>query len=110
MIDTVALWSVAGKAPLVVSLDGRSGSGKSTLASLVARETDAAVLPVDDFYSAHISDAEWDRMTVEERWSKVFNWGLSSARKRSCPCSADGLLAGIRSTSTPDRTAKESTG
>ncbi len=74
VIDAVALCSVAGKAPLVVSLDGRSGSGKSTLASLVAGETDAAVLPVDDFYSAHISDAEWDRMTVEERWSKVFNW------------------------------------
>ena len=57
-----------------MSLDGRSGSGKSTLASLVAGETDAVVLPVDDFYSAHISDAEWDLMTVEERWLKVFNW------------------------------------
>ena len=57
-----------------MSLDGRSGSGKSTLASLVAGETDAVVLPVDDFYSAHISNAEWDLMTVEERWSKVFNW------------------------------------
>ena len=58
----------------MVSLDGRSGSGKSSLASLVAGKTDAVVLPVDDFYSAHISDAEWDRMTVQERWSKVFNW------------------------------------
>ena len=32
------------------------------------------VAAVDDFYSAHISDAEWDRMTVQEWWSKVFNW------------------------------------
>ena len=74
VIEAVALSNVAGKAPLVVSLDGRSGSGKSTLACLVAGETDAVVIPVDDFCSAHISDAEWDRMTVEERWSKVFNW------------------------------------
>ena len=57
-----------------MSLDGRSGSGKSTLACLVAGKMDAVVLPVDDFYSAHISDAEWDLMTVEERWLKVFNW------------------------------------
>lgn len=74
VIDAVARCSMAARAPLVVSLDGRSGSGKSTLASLVAVETDAVVLPVDDFYSAHVSDAEWDLMTVEGRWSKVFNW------------------------------------
>ena len=58
----------------MVSIDGRSGSGKSTLASLVAEKTDGVVLPVDDFYSVHISDAEWDLITVEERWLKVFNW------------------------------------
>ena len=57
-----------------MSLDGRSGSGKSTLASLVGEKTDTVLLPVDDFYSAHISDAEWDLVTVEERWSKIFNW------------------------------------
>ena len=74
VIDAVARCSVAAKIPLVVSFDGRSGSGKSTLSSLVAEKTDAVVLPVDDFYSAHISDAEWDRMTVQERWSNVFNW------------------------------------
>ena len=74
VIDAITLNSGAAEAPLVVSLDGRSGSGKSTLASLVSEETDAVVLPVDDFYSAHISDTEWDLMTVEERWSKVFDW------------------------------------
>ena len=104
VIEAVALCSVAGKAPLVVSLDGRSGTGKSTLAALVAGEMDAVVVPVDDFYSALISDAEWDQMTVEERWSKIFDWKLS------CPCSPDGLLAGIRSTLTPGQTAKESMG
>ena len=57
-----------------MSLDGRSGSGKSTLASLVAEVMDAAVLPLDDFYFAHITDAEWDRMPVEQRQSKVFDW------------------------------------
>ena len=75
IVDAIALSGVATGTPLVVSLDGRSGSGKSTLASLVARETDAAVLPMDDFYSAHIANTEWDRMTVEERWSRVFDWG-----------------------------------
>ncbi len=74
VIDAIARCSVAAEAPLVVSLDGRSGSGKSTLASLVAEKTDTVLLPVDDFYSAHISDAEWDLMTIEERWLKVFNW------------------------------------
>ena len=79
VVDAIVLRSAAANAPLVVSLDGRSGAGKSTLASLVAEKTGAVVLPVDEFYSAHISDAEWDRMTVQERWSKVFNW----ARLRS---------------------------
>ena len=74
VIEAVAPRSVAAKAPLVVSLDGRSGTGKSTLASLVAGEVDAVVVQVDDFCSALISDAEWDQMTVEERWSKVFDW------------------------------------
>ena len=37
---------------------------------------DAVVVPVDDFYSALISDAEWDQMTVEERWSKIFDWEM----------------------------------
>lgn len=74
VVDAVARRSAAANAPLVVSLDGRSGSGKSTLASLVAEKTDAVVLPMDDFYSAHISDSEWDLMTVQERWLKVFNW------------------------------------
>ena len=74
VIEAVELSNVAGKIPLVVSLDGRSGSGKSTLASLVAGEADAVVVPVDDFYSAHIPNAEWYRMTAEERWSKVFDW------------------------------------
>ena len=73
VIDAIARCKVAAKV-LVVSLDGRSGAGKSTLASLVAGKTDAVVLPVDDFYSAHISDGEWDLMAVEEQWSKVFNW------------------------------------
>ncbi len=74
VIEAVELSKIAGRTPLVVSLDGRSGSGKSTLASLVAGETDVVVVPVDDFYSAHISNAEWDRMTAEERWAKVFDW------------------------------------
>ena len=74
VVNAVALRGAATSAPLVVGLDGRSGSGKSTLDCLVAEKTDAVVLSADDFYSAHISDVEWDLMSVEERWSKVFNW------------------------------------
>ena len=74
VVNAVALRGAATSAPLVVGLDGRSGSGKPTLACLVAEKTDAVVLSADDFYSAHISDVEWDLMSVEERWSKVFNW------------------------------------
>lgn len=72
--NVIELRSAAAKAPLVASLDGRSGSGKSTLARLVAQKTDAVMLPVDDFCSADVSDAEWERMGVEDRWAKVFDW------------------------------------
>ena len=66
----------ASKAPLLMSLDGRSGCGKSTLASLVAWNTDAVVIPVEDFYSGFISDGVRDRLTVGT--SQVFErlWAL----------------------------------
>ena len=74
IVEAVMRSAASGKAPLVVGFDGRSGAGKSTLASQVAEETGATVVPMDDFFAASISDAEWDRMTVEERWANVFEW------------------------------------
>ena len=66
--------TVSGQVPLVVAFDGRSGTGKSTLASLVAEDTGAAVVLLDDFFAASIPNADWDRMTVEERGVNVFDW------------------------------------
>ncbi|MEM7336895.1 MAG: (d)CMP kinase [Chloroflexota bacterium] len=40
--------------PLLIAIDGGSGSGKSTLAEMIAQELDAALVPSDDFYAAHI--------------------------------------------------------
>ena len=74
IVEAVMRSAASGKAPLVVGFDGRSGAGKSTLASQVAEETGAAVVPMDNFFAASILDAEWDRMTVEERWANVFEW------------------------------------
>ncbi len=88
VVEAIRRSLASGAEPLVVSLDGRSGAGKSTLASRVAGETGAAVVPLDDFFAASIPDAEWDRMTVEERAANVFDW----ARFRSEALEA--LIAG----------------
>ena len=60
--------------PIVVALDGGSGAGKSTLASLIASKVETAVIPVDDFFSAHILENQWDVFSVEERLQHVFDW------------------------------------
>lgn len=59
---------------IVVALDGGSGAGKSTLASLIENELDTALIPLDDFFSAHIPDNQWDQFTVEEKLKNVFDW------------------------------------
>ena len=60
--------------PIVVALDGGSGAGKSTLASLIEKATDAALIQVDDFFTADIPDAEWDARSIEERARAVIDW------------------------------------
>lgn len=62
------------RAPIVVALDGGSGASKSTLAVRIADVFDVALVPIDDFFSADITDAEWDAFTVEERLKHVFDW------------------------------------
>lgn len=74
IVATVMRATAAGQVPLVVAFDGRSGAGKSTLASQIAGKTRAAVVPLDDFFAASIPNADWDRMTVEERGANVFDW------------------------------------
>jgi uridine kinase len=61
-------------APILIALDGGSGAGKSTLAAILAQETDAAVVPLDDFFAAHIPDREWEARSLEERARDVFDW------------------------------------
>ena len=74
--------------PIVVALDGGSGAGKSTLASLIEDEMDAALITLDDFFSAHIPDSQWDRFSVEERLKYAFDW------KRLRQHAVEPLLAG----------------
>jgi len=52
----------------------RSGAGKSTLAALIEDEIDAALIPLDDFFSADIPDSQWDQFTVEQKLRNVFDW------------------------------------
>ena len=54
--------------PFVIAIDGGSGSGKSTLALILAKELDAALIPMDDFCAADTLDHLWDTFSVEERF------------------------------------------
>ena len=60
--------------PVLVAVDGGSGAGKSTLAAMLGREIDAVVVPLDDFFAAHIPDWEWDARSIAERARDVVDW------------------------------------
>jgi para-aminobenzoate synthetase len=60
--------------PLLVALDGPSGTGKSTLAAKIAVGIECAVIPLDDFFAAHIPDHYWDEFTHKEKLDKIFDW------------------------------------
>jgi para-aminobenzoate synthetase len=60
--------------PLLVAIDGASGSGKSVLAALVAERLGAALVPGDDFFSAQLTDADWDARTPAERAADALDW------------------------------------
>lgn len=60
--------------PIVVAIDGGSGAGKSSLATLIQKQLDVALIPLDDFYSAHIPDQQWEAFTPEEKLEHIFNW------------------------------------
>ncbi len=59
---------------MLVALDGGSGSGKSTLAQVIATAVDTAVIASDDFFAAHISDAEWNARTPAARAADAIDW------------------------------------
>jgi para-aminobenzoate synthetase len=60
--------------PLLVAIDGGSGSGKSTLAALVAARLGATLVPSDDFFSAQLTDADWDARSPAERAADAMDW------------------------------------
>lgn len=64
----------SGKRPVVAAFDGRTGSGKSTLAEMIGDELNAAVIPCDDFFAAHITDAGWNQRTPAERARDALDW------------------------------------
>jgi para-aminobenzoate synthetase len=60
--------------PVVVAIDGGSGAGKSTISEMIQAEFDAALVHLDDFYSASIPDAKWHGCSAEEKFQNVFMW------------------------------------
>jgi uridine kinase len=60
--------------PILIAVDGGSGAGKSTLAARLECQIDAVVVPLDDFFAAHIPDWVWDTRLVAQRAQDVFDW------------------------------------
>ena len=62
------------QAPMLIALDGGSGAGKSTLAAILGQNIHAVVVPLDDFFAAHIPDWQWEAFSIAERAKHVFDW------------------------------------
>lgn len=75
--------------PLCVALDGPSGSGKSTLARHVAHDLGGAIIPLDDFFAASLTDVDWDARGPHERADAAVDW------RRLRREALDPLIAGI---------------
>lgn len=63
-----------GRRPVVIAIDGASGAGKSALAARVAEALEGALVPADDFFSAQLTDREWDVRTPEMRAGDAIDW------------------------------------
>ena len=62
------------RAPMLIALDGGSGAGKSTVAAMLGQNIHADVVPLDDFFAAHIPDWQWEAFSIPERATYVFDW------------------------------------
>jgi uridine kinase len=62
------------QAPVLIALDGGSGAGKSTAAAIVGQNLHAVVVPLDDFFAAHIPDWQWEAFSLPQRAEHVFDW------------------------------------
>lgn len=90
ILDAIQRRTQHRQSPLLVALDGGSGAGKSTLAARLEQHIAAVVVPLDDFFAAHIPDWEWDMRSVAERARDVFDW------QRVRADALEPLLAGRR--------------
>lgn len=73
-VDTIQQRLARLGRPIVVVIDGGSGAGKSSLAAMIQNQMEAALIPLDDFYAAHIPDHQWEAFSPEERLKHVFDW------------------------------------
>jgi len=60
--------------PLIVALDGGSGSGKTSLGALLAKDKNITVVELDDFFSAHLTDQQWQHLDTQSKLEQVFQW------------------------------------
>jgi para-aminobenzoate synthetase len=74
LVSAIRQRLAVGPPPILVALDGASGSGKTTLAAAIATQLDAVVVPSDDFYSAHVTRAEWDALDPVGRAEGAIHW------------------------------------
>jgi len=74
IVAEVRRLAASGVSPVVIALDGGSGAGKSTLARPLADALGAALVPTDDFYAAHVTDAEWASSTAAARADRCVDW------------------------------------
>lgn len=74
IVSAISQRLMSHKSTLVVAIDGGSGAGKSTLAAAVASNVEATLIPCDDFFSATITDAQWDTCTPEQRCRRCIDW------------------------------------
>jgi uridine kinase len=74
VVDAVRRLLTRHTPPVLVAIDGPSGSGKSTLALWLADQFEAALIQIDDFFAAGITDAEWDARTPEQRAADAIDW------------------------------------
>lgn len=74
VIDTIQQRLSTLERPIVVAIDGGSGAGKSSLAAIIQTQLEAALIPIDDFFSAHIPEQQWYAFSPLERLEYVFDW------------------------------------
>ncbi len=74
IITKKVLTGAQKKNPLIIAVDGGSGAGKSTFVQHLAKQINAVIIPLDDFYATDIPNKNWNEYTTKEKLNKVFQW------------------------------------